>query len=254
MLSTMKQLLMGKLYLYDGDPESFPVEEYKDTSSEKDNTHPSFLYDKNNGPRIVEFYSPSCGHCIDFKPKYIKLAKEIIDLSSIDIPIHAISCSVHSKICKNQKVSGYPTVKLFKSGSNKGQKLNLRTTKLDAKELLGMLDIPLRLETNQQEARTNNKKLTSLKDNVSHPEEVIPSFVKKKKIFTNIERKLPTIPEKFVRNSVKREKYTSNFSSFIVIMSLLVFVPFLFSWFWFKKLKKSFSGRHKKTDKFLFSI
>ena len=42
-------------YLYDGDKEAYPVIEYK-----SDEDRPSFLYDANNGPRIVEFYSPWC--------------------------------------------------------------------------------------------------------------------------------------------------------------------------------------------------
>jgi hypothetical protein len=33
------------------------------------------------------------------------------------IKFHAVSCVAHSKLCKTQDVSGYPTVKLFKEGS-----------------------------------------------------------------------------------------------------------------------------------------
>ena len=42
-------------YLYKGDKGAYPVIDY-----ESDEDRPSFLYDTNNGPRIVEFYSPWC--------------------------------------------------------------------------------------------------------------------------------------------------------------------------------------------------
>ena len=39
-------------YLFESDKEAFQISEYK-----SDETRPSFLYDTNNGPRIVEFYT-----------------------------------------------------------------------------------------------------------------------------------------------------------------------------------------------------
>ncbi len=62
-------------------------------------------------PRVVKFYSPWCGHCKNYKPKYIKIAREVNRVAPLEF--YAVSCTEYKKICQNQKVQGYPTVKYF---------------------------------------------------------------------------------------------------------------------------------------------
>jgi thiol oxidase len=81
-------------------------EDYEDRSS-----YAPFLSANVSAPRIVEFYSPWCGHCKHYKPKYIQLARDVNKVAPLEF--HAVSCTVHSKICKDQNVHGYPTVKWF---------------------------------------------------------------------------------------------------------------------------------------------
>ncbi|KAL7477182.1 hypothetical protein ACHAW6_002990 [Cyclotella cf. meneghiniana] len=122
----------GAKYLYsnDGDKESsFPVVDYPLPNNETfddeeiyDYMHPDFLYkpdtlpDFSPPPRVVEFYAPWCPHCKHFKPTFIKMAKDVC-AKQPKIKFHAVSCVAHSKLCKTQGVSGYPTLKLFKEGS-----------------------------------------------------------------------------------------------------------------------------------------
>lgn len=81
-------------------------------------SHPHFLSKEESEDRIVEFYAAWCGHCQHYKPKYIKIARDVNKVKTLTF--HAVPCPVHGKICKDQNVSGYPTVKFFPAGSDKG--------------------------------------------------------------------------------------------------------------------------------------
>ena len=102
---------------------SGPVIELLAPSSQKhdDLIKPSFLYQPSSDAppppaRVVEFYAPWCPHCQHFKPKYIKLAKAVT-AKHPDIEFHAVSCTAHTQLCREQNVNGYPTLKLFREGS-----------------------------------------------------------------------------------------------------------------------------------------
>lgn len=68
----------------------------------------------------------------------------------------------------------------------------------------------------------------------------------------NINQKLPTIPKNYMLNPIKiheEESYSSTYSiSTVILFFFAITLPLIFSWFWLKKIKKSISGRHKKTD------
>jgi len=87
----------------------------------------------NNGPRVVEFYSPWCGHCQEFKHRYIEVANDVIEYTSSGVgkqeqavDFHAISCSEHHKICQEQSIMGYPTILAYPGGSAVAVKLDKR--------------------------------------------------------------------------------------------------------------------------------
>jgi len=66
---------------------------------------------------LVMFYAPWCGHCKRLKPEYVKAAAELV---KNDPPVHLVQvdCTEAGKdTCGKFSVSGYPTVKIFKSGS-----------------------------------------------------------------------------------------------------------------------------------------
>lgn len=76
-----------------------------------------------NRPRVVQFYSPFVGDCITFRPKYVKLAREFnsrLDAGGPTVDFHALSCSEFRKVCRDQNVLSYPTIKVFKAYSSQG--------------------------------------------------------------------------------------------------------------------------------------
>jgi len=74
-----------------------------------------------NGPRVVQYYSPWCGHCQYFKQKYVSVAKEVglrLREGEPEVNFHAVSCSVYHWICMQNNVNGFPTLVGFKDQSN----------------------------------------------------------------------------------------------------------------------------------------
>ncbi|KAK2958797.1 putative Protein disulfide-isomerase [Blattamonas nauphoetae] len=67
-----------------------------------------------NGPTMVKYYSPNCGHCRNMAPTYEEIAtyfapqKEKITIAEID-------CLKESKVCDKASVRGYPTIKYYTS-------------------------------------------------------------------------------------------------------------------------------------------
>jgi len=80
---------------------------------------PFFLM-ADNGPRVVQYYSPWCGRCQFFKSKYIALAKEInlrLPDDQPEVTFHAVSCSLYHWVCLQNDVKGFPKIVAFKADS-----------------------------------------------------------------------------------------------------------------------------------------
>ncbi|KAM4575046.1 sulfhydryl oxidase 1 [Fundulus diaphanus] len=68
----------------------------------------------NSAAVVAEFYASWCGHCISFSPNYKKLARDIKEWKPA-VNMAAIDCAAEENrnLCKDYKITGYPTVKFF---------------------------------------------------------------------------------------------------------------------------------------------
>lgn len=69
---------------------------------------------KANQTSMVAFVAPWCGHCQKLAPEYSKAALGLYPL----IPVYAVDCDddKNKRLCAEQDVKGFPTVKLFPRG------------------------------------------------------------------------------------------------------------------------------------------
>ncbi|GAX23187.1 hypothetical protein FisN_39Hh017 [Fistulifera solaris] len=108
-------------YLYLGTTDSYPISDYDGNHGASG--RPDFLYGSDTGPRVVEFYAPWCPHCKKMRPHYIAYAQRVTKLVNETAPgqeikFYAISCVVHSMICKDYKITGYPRIFAFLPGQH----------------------------------------------------------------------------------------------------------------------------------------
>jgi len=70
---------------------------------------------KANQTSLVAFVAPWCGHCQRMAPEYVKAADKLHPL----VPTYAVDCDdeKNKPLCAEQRVQGFPTVKLFPRGN-----------------------------------------------------------------------------------------------------------------------------------------
>ncbi|CAH8554444.1 unnamed protein product [Heterobilharzia americana] len=78
----------------------------------KDNFHSEL---KSRPVTLVKFYAPWCGHCKNLAPAFSSAA-DIISEKTDDVTLAKLDCTAHETICSEFKVSGYPTLKIFRNG------------------------------------------------------------------------------------------------------------------------------------------
>lgn len=101
-------LVLAIIYVLCQDSESFAQED--DNSVEPTSS---------NRVNLVMFYAPWCGHCSTTKPELEK-AKPDLDGKTINgkrVKVMMIDCDDNPEMNKKFDIEGYPTIKLFKQGS-----------------------------------------------------------------------------------------------------------------------------------------
>jgi len=104
--------------------------------------HPDFVFNSTDGAaRVVEFYTPWCPHCQQYKHHYVDMARQVQSLpGGADVKFYAISCTVHRPLCKLLGIRRYPAVLGFKPGSTEGEQWMRSdvTPRFILKKLLGI--------------------------------------------------------------------------------------------------------------------
>ncbi|GBE89503.1 thioredoxin-like protein [Sparassis latifolia] len=69
---------------------------------------------KQNVTSVVAFVAPWCGHCQRMAPEFSKAAVVLTPM----VPLYAVDCDneANKRLCAEQGVQGFPTVKLFSRG------------------------------------------------------------------------------------------------------------------------------------------
>jgi len=76
-------------------------------------TFPQFILE--NSPTLIQFFAPWCGHCRVLAPKYDEAAAA---LKEYNIKIAKVDCTANDDLCRERKVPGYPTLKVFTDGKD----------------------------------------------------------------------------------------------------------------------------------------
>ncbi|KAI0404383.1 thioredoxin-like protein [Xylaria palmicola] len=63
-------------------------------------------------PWFIKFYAPWCHHCQAMAPKWQQMAKEMKG----KLNVGEVNCDVESRLCKDVRLKGYPTILFFKGG------------------------------------------------------------------------------------------------------------------------------------------
>jgi len=75
----------------------------------------SFDTDVAKKPSFVMFFAPWCGHCKKLAPTWQELAEKYNKAEEQEVVIAKVDCTVETALCSAQDVTGYPTLKFFKS-------------------------------------------------------------------------------------------------------------------------------------------
>jgi len=89
-------------------------------------TEDNFVSQVSASPHFVMFFAPWCGHCKRLAPAWEELAGKMNKDVEKEVTIGKVDCTEQTALCSAQDVTGYPTLKFFKSGAEKGDGVKYR--------------------------------------------------------------------------------------------------------------------------------
>ncbi|CAH0723549.1 unnamed protein product, partial [Brenthis ino] len=71
---------------------------------------------ENMDGNFIMFYAPWCSHCTKFYPIWSELG-ELVNTKESKFAIAQVDCTIHSKLCHENDITGYPTLLYFHKNS-----------------------------------------------------------------------------------------------------------------------------------------
>mmetsp|Transcript_2926 Transcript_2926/g.5493 ORF Transcript_2926/g.5493 Transcript_2926/m.5493 type:complete len:447 (+) Transcript_2926:2521-3861(+) len=71
------------------------------------------LESRAGGFSFVNFYAGWCSHCVKFAPVWEAFAEQV-QLRKLNVAIYKVDCVHQSGLCSDQRVVGYPTLRMFR--------------------------------------------------------------------------------------------------------------------------------------------
>jgi len=115
------------------------------------------------GPAFVMFFAPWCGHCKRLAPTWEQLAVKYNKAEEREVLIAKVDCTVTPALCSAQDVTGYPTLKFFKSGFEKEDGVKYRGNR-DQAALEKFIKEKLGVETEGEEEKAEESGEAEVKD------------------------------------------------------------------------------------------
>jgi len=138
----------------------------EEAMSAVDLTETNFKEQVGSGPHFIMFFAPWCGHCKRLAPTWEELAVKHNKAEEKEVTIGKVDCTQQTALCSAQDVTGYPTLKFFKSGFEKDDGVKYRGQR-DLKTLEKFIQEKLGNEVEPEPEKAAESKEAVVKDGLT---------------------------------------------------------------------------------------